>query len=59
MRLQVDMGSRGIIIHDKKLFIQQWGDLYEITVKDKKLYFRDVILARKFRKWIRDREIGG
>ena len=53
------MGRRYLILEDKHLFNQHWGDQWEVTGKDNKLCLREVTKARKCSKLSGDIETGG
>ena len=55
----MEMGRRVLIPERKHLFSQHWGDLWNLPVKDNKLWLREVTEARKYRKRSRDIEISG
>ena len=44
------MVNRGILPEDKHLLNRHWGNLWEIPVKDKKLWLIEVVAAIKFGK---------
>ena len=59
MRLQMEIGRRGLIQEDKHVFKQIWGNLWYLPGNDKKLSLKEATEAGKCRKRSRDREING
>ena len=53
------MGMRGLLTEDKYHFKKWWVHLWDLPVKDKKLWLGEVEVARKCGKWSRDRETSG
>ena len=56
MRLQINMGMRGLLTEDKYLFKKWWVHLWDLHVKDNKILLREVTSERKYGKMRRDRE---
>ena len=51
----MDMRNSGLLTEYKHLFIQSWGNLWEIHGNYKKIWLREVTVAIKHGTWIRYR----